>query len=203
MPRPLPPWLELIPAANTDAATTDTTLTTTAPSPTNPTPSSEPSQTDNLLPWDTMSSTSTPISPGMFSLAIKDLPVDTLYAKAAELLNSMQHLRYSNAQMQQFADEGDEVCKEAIAENDVVMERMLERVELCRVEVERRGMRWTGHVQEAGGEEGKINGVVEVNGNRGSGAAETRPSGRLTDEELRRQLEAQMGDDEEDDGVHL
>ncbi|CAK1355666.1 hypothetical protein CB0940_00633 [Cercospora beticola] len=193
MPRPLPPWLELIPAAegNTDSASTTT----------------EPSQTENLLPWDTMSSSSTPISPEMFAIAIKDLPVDTLYAKAAELLNSMQHLRDSNAQMAEFADSGDEVCKEAISENDVVISRMQERIELCKAEVEGRGMRWTGHVQAA---EEKENGEA-VNGTLTNGHAEqdesavpeTRvPSGRLTDEELRRQLEAQMGDDGED-GVHL
>ena len=141
----------------------------------------------------------------MFAIAIKDLPVDTLYAKAAELLNSMQHLRDSNAQMKEFADEGDEVCKEAIAENDVVIARIAERVQLCKAEVEGRGMRWTGHVeaQTEDDQEPKVNGVLA----NGHAEAETAPavsapSGRLTDEELRRQLEAQMGDDDED-GVHL
>ncbi|KAM3418480.1 hypothetical protein BST61_g4462 [Cercospora zeina] len=167
----------------------------------------EPSQTENLLPWDTMSSSSTPISPEMFALAIKDLPVDTLYAKAAELLNSMQHLRDSNAQMAEFADSGDEVCEEAISENDVVISRMQERVELCKAEVEGRGLRWTGHVQaaEAKEDDDVVNGTL-TNGHAGqeeSSVQETRaPSGRLTDEDLRRQLEAQMGDEDEG-GVHL
>ena len=40
-------------------------------------------------------------------------------------------------------------------------------------------------------------------GGEGSGAR-AQQSGRLTDEELRRQLEAQMGmDDEDEEGVHL
>lgn len=197
MPRPLPPWLELIPSAASDHNNNTADRTTTE--------AAEPSQTANLLPFDTMSSASTPISPQIFAIAIKDLPVDTLYAKAAELLNSMEHLRQSNAQMKDFADEGDEVCKEAIVENDVVIERIGERVQLCKAEVEGRGMRWTGHVEAQGedGQESKTNGVV-ANGDaeHEAGSAAPAPSGRLTDEELRRQLEAQMDDDEED-GVHL
>lgn len=149
-PRPLPPWLELIPASSAAQSQPETTAST------------EPSQTDNVLPWDTMSSSSTPISAAAFSVAIHDLPIDALYAKAAELLNSMQHLRDSNDQMQEFAD--DEVCREAIAENGVVMARIRERVNLCKAEVEGRGLRWTGqfwHADGRGGEsETKVNGVA-------------------------------------------
>lgn len=187
MPSPLPPWLELYPAAsnNNTAAAQNTTP--------------NPSQTDNLLPFDTMSSNSTPISPEMFAIAIKDLPVDTLYAKASELQNSISHLLDSNAQMKEFADEGDDVCKEAIAENDVVVKRMEERVELCKVEVESRGLLWTGHAEK---DEVKVNGHAETNGEASGRSAPTpAASGRLNDEELRRQLEAQMEDYE--DGVHL
>lgn len=143
-PRPLPPWLELIPASST----TNTDATAAA----------DPSQTDNVLPWDTMSSSSTPISPAAFAQAIHDLPVDALYSKAAELLNSMQHLRNSNDQMQEFAD--DEVCKEAIAENEIVMTRIRERVDLCKAEVEGRGLRWTGQFWGDGESEVKVNGVA-------------------------------------------
>lgn len=190
MPSPLPPWLELYPAAsnNTDDQSSATVTF------------SNPSQTDNLLPFDPMSSNSTPISPEMFALAIKDLPVDTLYAKAAELQNSVSHLLESNLVMKEYADEGDEVCKEAISENEVVIKRTEERIELCKTEVEQRGLIWTGH---AGAEETKVNGHAGVNGEsqEESVPVPRAPSGRLTDDELRRQLESQMGDDE--DGVHL
>ncbi|KXT18844.1 hypothetical protein AC579_3519 [Pseudocercospora musae] len=188
MPSPLPPWLELYPAAANSTAAQNSTP--------------NPSQTGNLLPFDTMSSISTPISPEMFALAIKDLPVDTLYAKASELQNSISHLLDSNAQMKDFADEGDDVCKEAIAENDVVVKRMEERLELCKVEVENRGLLWTGHAEK---EEITLNGHAETNGEASGRSAPTpAASGRLNDDELRRQLQVRMDEDEdEEDGVHL
>jgi hypothetical protein len=141
----------------------------------------------------------------MFAMAIKDLPVDTLYAKAAELQNSMSHLRDSNAQMKQFADEGDEVCKEAIAENDVVISRTQERIQLCKAEVEGRGLVWTGHADKSevnGDADGVVNGDAAQGGDATAGNSSRASSGRLTDEELRRQLESQLEDDG-DDGVHL
>lgn len=102
--------------------------------------------------------------------------------------------------MKEFADQGDDVCKEAIAENDVVITRMEERVELCKVEVQSRGLLWTGHAEK---EKANVNGHMDTNGDTSGGSAPTSAaSGRLNDEELRRQLEAQMGDDDED-GVHL
>lgn len=62
--------------------------------------------------------------------------------------------------MKEFADE-DEVCREAIAENEVVMTRIRERVELCKTEVESRGMRWTGEFWKKGVEnEAKVNGEI-------------------------------------------
>jgi len=45
--------------------------------------------------------------------------------------------------------------------------------------------------------------VVENNAISGQVAAPRAPSGRLTDEELRQQLAAQLDGDEDDDGVHL
>ncbi|CZT25311.1 uncharacterized protein RCC_11039 [Ramularia collo-cygni] len=108
-----------------------------------------------------MSSSSAPISPAAFAAAIHDLPVDALYTKAAELLNQMQHLRDSNAQMQEFAD--DEVCREAVTENEVVIRRIRERVNLCKTEVEGRGLRWTGEFWDKGAEnEVNMNGVVRA-----------------------------------------
>ena len=137
------------------------------------------------------------ITPALFAEAIKDLPLDTLYAKAAELQNSISHLLSSNIQMKPFADDGDRDCAEAIEENDAVIKRNEERIGLLKTEAENRGMSWSSHGDNTE-EVPKTNGHVE-----GEGMA-TASSGRLTDEELRRQLEAQMRDTaEDDDGVHL
>lgn len=99
-----------------------------------------------------------------------------------------------------FADDGDQVCKEAMFENLAVIGRMNERIGLLRAEVEKRGFLWGDDAEMVDGakEDGLVNGDAEmVNETR-----ERQQSGRLTDEELRRRLEAQMGEDE-DDGVHL
>jgi len=126
-----------------------------------------------------------------------------------------------------FADEGDQDCKEAMFENLGVIGRMNERVGLIKTEVEKRGMPWPSEEREAdtgaasSGEAGEaivaaradmVNGNGEmVNGTVGSAPAGTtsrqQQSGRLTDEELRRQVEAQLGtqmaEDDNGDGVHL
>ena len=148
-----------------------------------------------------MSSDAAPIDPERFALALESLPLDALHSKAAELRNSISHLKSSNEQMLPFAEEGDDVCREAMFENLSVIGRINERISLLRAEVERRGMRWAdGEVEDAEAREGKL---VNGDGEDVNGVREQRqPSGRLTDEELRRQLDAQMGDDEEE-GVHL
>lgn len=178
-----------------------------------------------------MSSESRPIDPLRFAEALETLPLDALHAKAAELSNSIEQLRSSNEQMVPFADEGDQDCKEAMFENLGVITRMHNRVELIKAEVEKRGMPWPSEERERGaaidvrrlrefgmeGENGEqiivgrqesdapaVNGTATANGTvdgEGSGAR-AHQSGRLTDEELRRQLEAQMGMDDEE-GVHL
>ncbi|KAK8192813.1 hypothetical protein IWZ00DRAFT_488611 [Phyllosticta capitalensis] len=90
-----------------------------------------------------MSSETQPISLERFAEAITELTLPSLHAKAAELRNSMFHLRRSNLQLQPFADEGDGDCADAIKENDATIQSMESRVELLRVEVvERRGMPW-------------------------------------------------------------
>lgn len=178
-----------------------------------------------------MSSDSRPIDPLRFAEALETLPLDALHAKAAELSNSISQLRSSNLQMAPFADEGDTDCKEAMFENLGVITRMHNRVELIKVEVEKRGMPWPSEERERGmvdvdvrrlrefgmeGENGEqiVVGRAEsdapvVNGTTANGSvggeesgARAQQSGRLTDEELRRQLEAQMGMDDEE-GVHL
>jgi hypothetical protein len=98
-----------------------------------------------------MSSATTPISPARFAAALKDLPLSTLHLKAAELRNSIAHLDYSNEQLKPFAEgtnEGnsngqpDQDCIDAIKENEAVIARMMERIELLKQEVEGRGSSW-------------------------------------------------------------
>ncbi|KAI9790515.1 MAG: hypothetical protein M1816_005022 [Peltula sp. TS41687] len=172
-----------------------------------------------------MSATAPSITARAFALALHDLPLENLYLKAAELYNSLNHLRDSNAQLQPYAEAGDRECLDAVQENEEVIRRMEERIGLLRREVERRGFRWT--------EVGEEDKVVARGGQVGDGDGQTgeglqghereRESGRerdgqqrsqggsLSDEELRRRLrerlEAQMdmrGDDGgNEEGVHL
>jgi hypothetical protein len=156
-----------------------------------------------------MSSETRPISSSQFALAIHDLPLDTLYSKAAEIQNSIAHLQRSNKQLQEYSDSinndqslagevkeqvGDRECLEAIRENEVVINRQKERVGLLREEVEARGEIW--HMVSGDGIGGSA-----LNGAGGPGGAGPRP--RLTDDELRRQMAERMGDDEDDEGIHL
>ncbi|PSS20063.1 hypothetical protein M430DRAFT_65812 [Amorphotheca resinae ATCC 22711] len=96
-----------------------------------------------------MSSEAAPISPARFAAALRDLPISSLHLKAAELRNSIAHLDYSNEQLKPFAEGTapeqtgpDPDCVEAIKENEVVIQRMLERIELLKAEVESRGAVW-------------------------------------------------------------
>nr|OQO23143.1 hypothetical protein B0A51_09629 [Rachicladosporium sp. CCFEE 5018] len=172
------------------------------------------------------------IDPLRFAAALVELPLDALYSKAAELRNSITQLRSSNAQMLPFAEGGDADCREAMFENLAVIGRMQERVTLIREEVERRGQRWhdgedegMGRIEGVGAQGGGLVGSgigteageqiwvergdagARANGVVGVTAASTNGtgtgSGRLTDEELRRRVEAQLAQDEEGDGVHL
>jgi hypothetical protein len=165
--------------------------------------------------------TATPITNARFAAALTDLSIASLHSKAAELRNSLYHLRHSNAQLQPFADTGDRDCKDAIAENEAVMARLRERVDMLKVEVVMvRRMPWVEWDEEEGHEDGK----KEVNGGHGGSdanllngtaaheEAETgdtqdgrtqQTSGSLSDEELRRRMALQMGEDEDDEGLHL
>ena len=177
-----------------------------------------------------MSAESRPISPTSFALAIKDLPLGSLFAKASELQNSLHHLRRSNEQLQPFADDGDGDCADAIRENREVLDRFDERVRLIKEEVEGRGSVWDhGGAPPATGGEGREQGLANgtTNGDAGSisreetgengNAASLLPqserqreqsgqqrSGRLSDAELQRLLQERMGDaDDDDGGLHL
>ncbi|KAK1711496.1 hypothetical protein BDP67DRAFT_405910 [Colletotrichum lupini] len=105
-----------------------------------------------------MSADTRPISPTQFASALRDLSLPTLHLKALEIRNSILHLEYSNAQLAPYAagdattlDSAtdasaghgpDPTCVEAIRENDVVIARMRERVQIIRDEVEGRGHSW-------------------------------------------------------------
>lgn len=89
-----------------------------------------------------MSSTSTPITPARFSEAISELPLSSLFAKAAELRNSIAHLERSNDELVIEANGGDGDCADAIVENMAVVTRMQERLDLLKLETEGRGYIW-------------------------------------------------------------
>ncbi|KAI9759050.1 MAG: hypothetical protein M4579_002639 [Chaenotheca gracillima] len=176
-----------------------------------------------------MSSTARPISAEAFELAIKDLLLANLYGKAAELQNSIAHLRYSNEQLESFAEDPD--CAEAIRENREVIENMEWRVASLRREVESRGARWMDAEVEENesrtAEEVTLNGTTlgepeaeeQATFNGASGGSTNAPSfvaaqspsqdepqrgGRLTDEELRTRLRDMVeSEDNDDDGLHL
>jgi hypothetical protein len=135
-----------------------------------------------------MSSQARPISPTQFASALADLQVENLYAKASEIRNSIAHLERSNEELQQYSDSvnGDADCLAAVRENDEVIGRMNDRIDLVKKEVERRGQKW--HQGEANGDS---NGPVPT-------------GGTLNDDQLRRQMEVRMADDDDDEeGVHL
>ncbi|TLD34357.1 hypothetical protein E2P81_ATG04522 [Venturia nashicola] len=164
-----------------------------------------------------MSATATPIPPSQFALAIKDLPLPNLHFKAAEIRNQIAHLTSSNEQLVEFAD--DEDCKEAFAENEVVIGRMKERLDLLKAEVEGRGNLWIedsdekddeikmngvgGELDGAAAEEATSNGDIATHGAGGQAQAQLAQSRRLTDEELRAMLRARMENPDEEDGIYL
>ena len=157
-----------------------------------------------------MSAETSPIDPVAFAQALESLPIETLHFKAAEIRNSVAHLKSSNEQLMPFADDGDQDCREAMFENLVVIGRMNQRVAFLRAEVERRGMRWAdAEVEDAdaakdqptvNGEHSTVNSQPRA---AASGAQERASSGRLTDDELRARMTERMGEDDDSEGVHL
>jgi hypothetical protein len=120
---------------------------------------------------------------------------------------------------------------ENIGENEIVIERMRERVGLVKREVEKRGGRWheagaevdgvngeegDGEVRENGHVDGVMDGEQGLNGEavqegessraehagRADDDGPRQAGGRLNDEELRRRMLERM-DANDDDGVHL
>lgn len=157
-----------------------------------------------------MSATATPIPPARFAAALRDLPLSSLHAKAAELRNSIAHLLSSNEELKPFAAAGDKDCAEAITENEEVIRRMEERISLLRIEVEGRGMKWV----EEGGEketEGAVVGSLDQDGVMGDASRDIDVRGEPTEQAaLDRQrdynqpmLGGQETEIQEDEGLHL
>ncbi|KAL4740837.1 hypothetical protein BDV11DRAFT_168784 [Aspergillus similis] len=117
-----------------------------------------------------MSAESLPITPVAFAEAIKELTLPVLYAKVAELQNSIAHLRRSNQELRLFITESceSEADREElegyIAENVGVEKSMIERIELCKAEVGRRGQTWIELGADANGTTG-----TEGEGEQGQG----------------------------------
>ncbi|KAL5043691.1 hypothetical protein BDW71DRAFT_187597 [Aspergillus fruticulosus] len=124
-----------------------------------------------------MSAETLPITPVAFAEAIKELTLPVLYAKVAELQNSIAHLRRSNQELRLFIlgsceSEADKQELEGyIAENDEVEKSMIERIQLCKVEVEARGQTWI----ELG---------TEANGTTGTGTGGEQGQGQSAGEDL-------------------
>jgi hypothetical protein len=102
------------------------------------------------------------INPEAFTEALKELPLSAVYAKVSELRNSIAHLHRSNAEMKDFleASQSDEERREMegyIRENEGVFASMRERLDMLRVEVERRGQSW---IEEEG--DGGVKGEKEI-----------------------------------------
>lgn len=131
-----------------------------------------------------MSSSATPISHSRFSSAIKDLPLGNLHSSAAELRNSIAHLRSSNEQLGPFAsgEDADQDCVDAIKENEEVIERMVARIEILKGEVEGRGYKWVEPEEEEGVVMGVVNGHVGVGDGDGE-ADEEEDEGQEEEEE--------------------
>ncbi|KAI1661024.1 hypothetical protein F4813DRAFT_272667 [Daldinia decipiens] len=189
-----------------------------------------------------MSSEAQPINPARFAEALKDLSAENLALKVLELRNSIAHLDYSNAELKPYADEQaptldqqggttqpDQDCIDAIAENEAVIARMQERIELIRIEVESRGLSWRelqGNIDDedatpaatanANAETGNLTNGVNGHGANGEtqhpawrdGTFQTGTLSQLGDEEreLLRQLQSRIPPEDDEDpegGIHL
>ncbi|KAK6958231.1 hypothetical protein Daesc_001027 [Daldinia eschscholtzii] len=189
-----------------------------------------------------MSSEAQPINPARFAEALKELSAESLALKVLELRNSIAHLDYSNAELKPYAEgreptldqqggtaQPDQDCIDAIAENEAVITRMQERIELIRAEVESRGLSWRelqGKVDEADAIPATAHGTNTetsnltngVNGHGATGEAQhpawrdgtfqTGTLSQLGDEEreLLRQLQSRMPPEDDEDpegGMHL
>ncbi|KAJ4424793.1 hypothetical protein N0V82_000512 [Gnomoniopsis sp. IMI 355080] len=150
----------------------------------------------------------TPITPARFAAALKDLSIASLHLKVLEIRNALLHLAHSNAQLQPFADgtetslnlapgEPDPDCVEAIRENEIVIERMRERIELVKAEVVARGLSWSEFEEVTNElvEDNEPGVVARVGGSGSQGATEETGSRPLTNG-----LDGTRADDDGEEG---
>jgi hypothetical protein len=155
-----------------------------------------------------MSSLASPISAARFASALADLPVSSLFAKAAELRNSIAHLEISNIQLQRLSDEGDEDYENAISENVEVIDRMKERIELVKNETVGRGIQWSGGNSKnkneinRKGEKAEIEEFSVINAGKEPRASAPIATAGLRDYEVALQLGEIMKEDDRE-GLHL
>ncbi|KAL3448838.1 hypothetical protein BJX65DRAFT_274604 [Aspergillus insuetus] len=154
-----------------------------------------------------MSSDALPITPAAFAEAITELTLPVLYAKVAELRNSIAHLQRSNAELRTFITESCETEADKrelegyIAENEGVKESMDARIALCKAEVERRGQTWIELDEIIGSEEGKPEGEMPTRS--GSTVATAAPTTNGTGNAGESERRSSERDNEGDDGVYL
>ncbi|RPA73323.1 hypothetical protein BJ508DRAFT_419081 [Ascobolus immersus RN42] len=113
-----------------------------------------------------MSSLSLPLSLSEFRSALEPLPNASLLSERHRLLNSIHHLLRSNLQLLEFPD--DPVCKEAVEENEGVIERQKKFIHCIKEELEKRGVSVTDHREEDEKEEEVVAEKVEANGVNGA-----------------------------------
>lgn len=121
----------------------------------------------------------------------KHLSTPQLYAEILKLENSVKHLKRSNEELIRHGEESGEDApwtEEVVRENEGVISKQEEMIEMCREEIIERGQTGHGEMEVEEERDGKVQGdEVSGNGNRGQGSEE-------------------LGEDmdlDEEDGVHL
>ncbi|OTA91274.1 hypothetical protein M434DRAFT_76463 [Hypoxylon sp. CO27-5] len=175
-----------------------------------------------------MSAESQPIDPARFAEALKELPAENLALKVLEIRNAIAHLDYAIAELKPYAEgrppqlnegetaEPDQECIDAIAENEVVIARMQNRIEMIRAEVERRGLSWREFQGKPDEEKEEASSATDMANGDGEGqhpawrdgTFQTGTISQLGEEEreLLRQLQSRMPPEDDEDpegGMHL
>lgn len=102
--------------------------------------------------------------------------MEQLHAEATRLQLSLYHLRRSQIALEEFRD--DPICRSAIEDNEVVIANQVDRIDLIRLEVERRGFSME---HGAGTGENLVNGNASARPEEGLGQSVV--MGGMEDEE--------------------
>lgn len=139
-----------------------------------------------------MATENLPIHPTAFAEAIQELPLSSVYAKVAELRNSIAHLHRSNAELRLFLIESQDPEDEKkeiegyITDNEGVVTSIQERIGLLRTELERRGQPSLEEVLDGqekdkdsnGRGDGSLGHAPATNGTNGSAGGQQDSTGR-------------------------